>query len=96
LLEEVEGAFEYRLGDLDFDVTGDSHIDFEAEPIEAVLQYIDSQKIGPPTAIAAEEGVAIRFSGSLRSCPSLAMTVAAQVASMAGTSVCAWAPAWAS
>lgn len=53
-IEEVERAFEYRLGDLNFDVTGYTDVEFEAEPIEAVLQYVDAQKIGPPTAIAAD------------------------------------------
>jgi PIN domain len=53
-LEEVERAFELRLGDLDFHATGDAAADFEAEPIEAVLQYIAPDKIGSPTVIAVD------------------------------------------
>jgi hypothetical protein len=52
-IEEVDGAFEYRLGDLNFHATGRvNYVDFESEPIEAVLQYVKS--IGPPTAIDAD------------------------------------------
>jgi hypothetical protein len=53
-LEEIEGAFEYRLGFLDFDITAHAATEFEAEPIEAVLQYVDPDKIGSPTVIAAD------------------------------------------
>ena len=53
-IEEVERAFEDRLDYLDFHVTGDADVDFETEPIEAVLQYVDHEKIGPPTVIAAD------------------------------------------
>jgi hypothetical protein len=53
-LEEIEGAFKHRLGFLDFDVTAHAVTEFEAEPIEAVLQYVDPDKIGSPTVIAAD------------------------------------------
>ncbi|MQA67269.1 MAG: hypothetical protein GEU76_15430 [Alphaproteobacteria bacterium] len=51
---EISRAFEYRLDDLDFHPTGNADVDFESEPIEAVLQYVDPQEIGEPTAIAAD------------------------------------------
>lgn len=52
--EELERAFEYRLGDLNFGVTGYADVDYEPEPIAAVFQYIDPEKIGHPMAIAAD------------------------------------------
>ena len=41
-------------GSNNFFPTAHSDLDFEAEPIEAVLQYVDREKIGLPTAIAAD------------------------------------------
>ncbi len=53
-IDEVDRAFEYRLDDLNFHATGDADVDFETEPIEAALQFVNPQTIGPPTVIAAD------------------------------------------
>jgi hypothetical protein len=55
-IDEVDRAFEYRLDDLNFDATADADVDFETEPTEAALQFVNQQTIGPPTAIAADAG----------------------------------------
>jgi hypothetical protein len=52
---EVEHAFEYRLGDLNFYTDSSSPFEFEAEPTSAVMQSVDLETASPPVVIAADE-----------------------------------------
>ena len=54
-IEDIANAFEYRLDDLDFHITGESNLLFEAEPLSGVLQNILLKTIGDPTVIAADD-----------------------------------------
>lgn len=51
---EVITAFDYRLEVLDFDIRADADINFEAEALSAVLQYILPDSIGIPTVISTD------------------------------------------
>ena len=52
---EVERAFEYRLGDLDFYADGSSPFEFEAEPTSAVMQSVHLDTASPPIVIATDD-----------------------------------------
>lgn len=51
---EVERAFEYRLGDLDFYADGSSPFEFEAEPTSAVMQSVHLETASTPIVIATD------------------------------------------
>ena len=50
-IEAVEGAFEYRLDDLDFDIDADTDLPWDAEPLGAVVQSLAPDNIGRPKVI---------------------------------------------
>ncbi|CAN7401531.1 PIN domain-containing protein [Rhizobium sp. LjRoot254] len=55
LTQEISAAFENFLDGLRFDVRGHGPLDYEAEPIGAVLQYIDLDQIGQPSVLLEDE-----------------------------------------
>jgi hypothetical protein len=55
LIQEIEGAFERRLDDLEFHPDASSAADFEAYPIGAVLQAVDASTATAPVVIAADD-----------------------------------------
>ncbi|WP_027037097.1 PIN domain-containing protein [Mesorhizobium ciceri] len=54
LIAVVESAFEYYLDGLLFDVEGHAPLEYEYEPLSAVVQYIDVDKLEPPVVIAED------------------------------------------
>jgi hypothetical protein len=52
---EVNSAFEYYLDGLWFEIEGDAPLDYEAEPLSAVLQYLDLDAIEAPVVIAEDD-----------------------------------------
>ena len=59
-IEAVEGAFEFRLEDLDFDIDADTDLPWDAEPLGAVLQSLETEKAGRPQVIDVQ-GDAVTF-----------------------------------
>lgn len=57
LIESVEHAFEYRLDSTHFYAEADSYLDFEADPMSAVMQSIDLETVSEPIIIAVEDDV---------------------------------------
>lgn len=55
ILLAIENAFEYRLDDNHYHIEAWSPLEFEAEPIGAVLQEIDWESASQPVVIAADE-----------------------------------------
>jgi len=55
LVEEVGRAFEYRLDGTDFYPDGSSGLEFESEPISAVMQWVDLDTASDPVVIAADD-----------------------------------------
>ena len=55
-IEAVESAFELRLEDLDFDVEADARLDWDAEPLGAVVQFLEPDKTGRPQVIDVRDG----------------------------------------
>ncbi|RWP38750.1 PIN domain-containing protein [Mesorhizobium sp.] len=53
--DEIDRGFEYYLDGLDFDINADAPLDYDVEPISAVLQYIYKDKISAPSVIAEDE-----------------------------------------
>lgn len=66
-IEAISNAFEYRLDDLDFSVDGHADVEFEAEPLGAVLQVVNPQSIGQPTVIAVDSDT-VTFTVGLEAC----------------------------
>jgi hypothetical protein len=54
LVREVERAFEYYLDSLSIDVEADAPSDYELEPLNATLQYVDNDTIEPPIVVAED------------------------------------------
>ncbi|MEZ2410407.1 PIN domain-containing protein [Bosea sp. RCC_152_1] len=55
IAEEVARGFEYYLDGIGFDINADAPLNYEVEPLNAVLQHIYSDKIGAPSVIAEDE-----------------------------------------
>ncbi len=55
LVEEVDRAFELRLDDADFHSVGDTGLDFDSDPISAVMQWVDLSTASDPVVIAADD-----------------------------------------
>jgi hypothetical protein len=53
--EEIDRGFEDYLDGIDFDVNADAPLEYDVEPISAVLQHIYKDKIGPPAVIAEDD-----------------------------------------
>lgn len=52
---EIDRAFEYRLDDQDYHIEAWSALEFEAEPLSAVVQSIDWDSASPPSVVAADD-----------------------------------------
>lgn len=53
--DEIDRGFEYYLDGIDFGVNADAPLDYDVEPISAVLQHIYKDKIGSPAVIAEDD-----------------------------------------